>query len=157
MKNLKKDYILIPASYLLFGVLWIFYTDSIVNAITQNPETIRVFQSFKGWLFVGLSTTLIFLLLKYRHYLYQAEKSKREKVFHKTVEGACHIILNYLNQMNLINLEAEKCHTFDQDVLKETEKLSDDALKLLRELDQLEIIESEEIEALIYKDLKNDR
>lgn len=156
MSIFKKDYVQIPLIYLIFGFLWIVFTDSLVHTLVESQEHLRTFQTLKGWLFVFLSACVIFTLVCIHHQIAARERAKREKVFHQTVSGSCHIILNYLNQMKLLTLEAENCSDFDPKLIEETEAISTRALNLLQELDRLEIIESEEIEALIYRELGPD-
>lgn len=157
MSILRKDYVQIPLVYLIFGFLWILFTDSAVHAFFEGSETLRTFQMLKGWLFVFLSASVILTLICIHHQLAARERAKREEIFHQTVSGSCHIILNYLNQMKLLTLEAEKCPEFDPELIEEAEAISARALSLLQQLDQLEIIESEEIEALIYRELHPDQ
>lgn len=108
----------------------------------------------KGWLFVLLSSLLLFLLIRIHEKIHARQELKREQVFHKTVEGSCHIILNYFNQMKLLHLEAEKHPEFDQEVLLQSNQISDEAIGVLRELDALIDIEADQIEALIYRNDK---
>ena len=154
MRKFNKSTARIPLIYFILGFAWIFLTDTIVNILTQNTDLIRMFQMCKGWLFVLLSTAVIYVLLRRHDRHYEMERTKREQVFHKTVQGSCHIILNYLNQMKLISLEAEKFDQFDHELLEEADHLGDRALNLLKELDEIEDVESDAIDALLYRDLK---
>ncbi|MCW7471592.1 sensor histidine kinase [Leptospira kanakyensis] len=49
--------------YLLFGYLWIYFSDYAISLIFASVEDIREFQSLKGWGFVTLSAAIIFVLL----------------------------------------------------------------------------------------------
>ena len=53
------------AGYLLFGILWIVLTDRILEFLFPPPSpTYILIQLLKGWLYVGISTLVIYLLLK---------------------------------------------------------------------------------------------
>jgi light-regulated signal transduction histidine kinase (bacteriophytochrome) len=52
--------------YLAFGALWIFFTDRLLVWLHFSPEQILRLQTSKGWLFVGGSALLLYLLLR-RH------------------------------------------------------------------------------------------
>lgn len=49
-------------SYLVFGVVWILFSDAIGLRISRDPVYITTFQNYKGLFFVGLSALLILLL-----------------------------------------------------------------------------------------------
>ncbi|MCG6142926.1 sensor histidine kinase [Leptospira bandrabouensis] len=49
--------------YLLFGYVWIYFSDYAISLIFQSPEDIREIQSVKGWGFVTISALIIFVLL----------------------------------------------------------------------------------------------
>ncbi|TGL85979.1 histidine kinase [Leptospira congkakensis] len=49
--------------YLLFGYVWIYFSDHTISLIFDSPEEIREFQSLKGWGFVTVSAAIIFVLL----------------------------------------------------------------------------------------------
>ena len=52
------------AGYLLFGILWILLTDRILEFLFPPPSpTYLLIQTLKGWLYVGISAVLIYLLL----------------------------------------------------------------------------------------------
>jgi hypothetical protein len=46
--------------YLLFGLSWIPITDLAVLTVVESTATIAQLQTIKGWLFIGVSTVLIF-------------------------------------------------------------------------------------------------
>lgn len=52
--------------YLVFGVVWIAGTDWLVLMIATTESELVWLQSIKGWVFVGLSTLLIFGLVSFR-------------------------------------------------------------------------------------------
>lgn len=70
--------------YLVIGVVWILFSDQMLNAFTNNPKTITQIQTFKGWFFVGASAVLIFSLVSlYFNQLESAHKKlQKSKDFH---------------------------------------------------------------------------
>lgn len=62
MKKEIKYSLIIGATYLAFGILWILISDSLLDLIASSPERYRQVQSIKGILFVGVSTAIIFSL-----------------------------------------------------------------------------------------------
>lgn len=66
----------ISLMYALFGGLWIYFSDRLVFQLIPNPSALIQIQTYKGWLFVALSTLIIFLLL--RRELYQRRMTERK-------------------------------------------------------------------------------
>jgi light-regulated signal transduction histidine kinase (bacteriophytochrome) len=50
--------------YLVFGALWIFFTDRLLVWMHLRPELILQLQTSKGWLFVVGSALLVYLMLR---------------------------------------------------------------------------------------------
>lgn len=50
--------------YLLFGVVWIFGTDLLVDHLISGEAATRRIQTAKGWLFVVASTGLLYVLIR---------------------------------------------------------------------------------------------
>lgn len=72
MKILRTNPVLrIPLLYALFGLLWILFTDRLLLWLVPDLEQLARWQTIKGWLFVAVSTVLIFLL--------QAEAQRRQQ------------------------------------------------------------------------------
>jgi light-regulated signal transduction histidine kinase (bacteriophytochrome) len=53
----------IAFAYLVFGALWIFFTDSALTWLHFSPTTTARLQTSKGWLFVLVSAALLYFLL----------------------------------------------------------------------------------------------
>ncbi|HEX7113597.1 MAG TPA: ATP-binding protein [Steroidobacter sp.] len=53
--------------YLIFGAVWIFFTDRLLVWIGLDEERIVQFQTYKGWLFVAGSALLLYVLLRRYH------------------------------------------------------------------------------------------
>lgn len=52
--------------YLIFGVLWIFLSDNILNILVKDQNIIQKVQLFKGWLFVFLTGGIIYSIMLFR-------------------------------------------------------------------------------------------
>jgi hypothetical protein len=149
-----KSHHKVPLLYGLFGVVWILTSDHLVRAFTEDPAFLTRLQTFKGWFFVIVSTFLIYSLMKAAFHKEERVAEEKRALFDKTLEGSCHILLNYLNQMQLVTLEAETCRDFDKDLLKIANKVSHEAADELRTLQRLDIHTPGAIEALVYRKLR---
>lgn len=75
--------------YLLFGYVWIYFSDYAISLIFKSPEDLREVQSLKGWGFVTVSAIIIFILLVrelriQKHVLF--EKVESDQLFQVIVE-----------------------------------------------------------------------
>lgn len=149
-----KPYWKITIAYLAFGVLWIFLTDRIAHSLSMDLNSLTHFQTIKGWIYVTLSGFLIFFYSKKScDNLIKQEKAKL-RVFKKAIEGARHILLNYLNQMQLVTLEAENCKDFDPETLVIAKQVSREASEELILLEKLNDASLENIHSVVYKEGK---
>lgn len=62
----KKFYTALKGTliYALIGGLWISFSDNIVNAMVDEPLTIKLLQTYKGWFYVAVTSILLFILLR---------------------------------------------------------------------------------------------
>ena len=66
-KRLQKNFngpIVISTIYFTFGFCWIFFSDRILNRLSQSHDFYVKFQTYKGWIYVLITTGLIYTLLK---------------------------------------------------------------------------------------------
>lgn len=146
-----KPYWKLSIWYLVTGVLWILFSDAVVRGISEDLAELTWLQTAKGWFFVFASTVLIGTLSRRAYLAKEADERAKKAVFQATVDGACHILLNYLNQMQLVTLEAETCAQFDRGLLRVAREVSDTASEELKKLQQLEFATPEDIERFIYR------
>jgi diguanylate cyclase (GGDEF)-like protein/PAS domain S-box-containing protein len=96
MIRIKIPALRIAIIYLLFGVLWIFVSDSLLAELIPDPATLTRYQTYKGWLYV-LATALLAYLLVSQALRRQtaAESSLRasESRFHAIFDNVNDIIL----------------------------------------------------------------
>jgi hypothetical protein len=136
--------------YVLFGAIWIFATDRLVESLTDDEATALLLQTLKGWLYVALSGLLLFLVVKRAWDRYEAQEREKREIFLKTVEGAHHILLNYLHQMQLVTMEAEQCRDFDPKLLELAREISDAAATALAKLETVDRLSPREIHEAIH-------
>ncbi len=132
-----RHYLPIPFVYLIAGIAWIVASDRAVEQIAPSLASVTYFQTVKGWLFVLASAALLFVLTRRAHLAHRAAEAERYALFHETVQGAHHILGNYLNQMQLVALEAERHPEFDAEVLRLAREATARAAAALSDLDAL--------------------
>ena len=148
-----KPYWKVTLWYMGFGGLWIFLSDKVSAVLAPNIELLTFLQTIKGWCFVLLSGALIFHLTKAAFNQALAKDREGYLIFKKTVEGVYHILLNYLNQMQLVTLEAARSNDFDQDILVIAQDISENALRELKKLDAIDTVTSDHIGSVFAQDL----
>ncbi len=115
--------------YILFGALWILFSDELVIKITTDPRTIQKLSTFKGWFYVLITGLLLYSLIKKeikrRNALYQqlveANKKAVEADNLKTaflmnlnhyIRTPMNSILGFVGLLENKNLNKEKQHQF---------------------------------------------
>jgi hypothetical protein len=136
--------------YLLFGAAWIFFTDQLLETQTRDVRALTFLQTSKGWFYVALSGLLLFHLIKRAWERHMAQEREKQEVFCKTVEGAHHILLNYLNQMQLVTMEAERCKEFDPELLQLSREISNEAASALMKLEAVERLTAADIHDAVH-------
>lgn len=149
-----KPYLRVTLVYAVFGALWIFCSDRLVEALAGDLAGLAYFQTVKGWLFVALSSLLVLTITKRACEDHLRVEAEKHAIFRKTVEGSYHILLNYLNQMQLVTMEAERCAGFDASVRKDAEAATKEATAELLKLRDVQTITAEHIDAVIYEKLR---
>lgn len=54
----------VALSYLLFGILWILFSDRLVASVARHPEMLSRIQTLKGWAFVGTTAAFLYLVVR---------------------------------------------------------------------------------------------
>lgn len=92
--NPKRSAARIALTYLIFGVIWILTTDKILEFFFGTSHMYNLFQTFKGWVYVGLTAFFAYVLVISTLELYQQAKEKVEESkdelqqqFQKTLES----------------------------------------------------------------------
>jgi signal transduction histidine kinase len=65
MKNIKFEF-RITVIYMIFGILWIIFSDRILEYIISdiNPDSLGTFQTIKGAFFIIITSLLLYILVK---------------------------------------------------------------------------------------------
>lgn len=147
----------VSLSYLLLGVVWIAASDSVVALIALDETMLSFLQTIKGWAFVLVSSALIFVLTRKAFYETKASEEMKRAVFRSTVSASDHILLNYLNQMQLVKIEAEECDDFSSDVLALADRIGKETVEELKRLEELNTGSAKDIDAFIERRLREAR
>lgn len=130
-----KPHTQIAAAYLVFGILWILISDWAVSNLTGEPREIVILEILKGCLFVLSSALLIFFLARKAEKEIQKKEEAKKEDLRRLLAGVHHILLNYLNQMQLVTLEAENNRKLTPETLDLARQLSEDAATELKRLE----------------------
>ena len=76
-----KEAVVIALIYAVFGVLWILLSDLILEHIFPDMEAYRDFQTYKGWVFIFITTVMLFFLILDRMNLLKNENWKSLKAY----------------------------------------------------------------------------
>jgi diguanylate cyclase (GGDEF)-like protein/PAS domain S-box-containing protein len=58
--------LLVAGAYALVAALWIVFSDSQLASLASDADQLSRLQTVKGWFFVGVTATLLFLLMRWR-------------------------------------------------------------------------------------------
>jgi hypothetical protein len=77
----KKQTTQIVAIYALFGIIWIYGSDSVLNWLVHDPATMTRIAVMKGVLFILCTATLLFTLVnRFAKQIIAAEKSQMDRL-----------------------------------------------------------------------------
>lgn len=80
---MRLNYSSIPwktaAIYALTAGLWIYFSDALVLATAFDHKTQSLLQTYKGWFFVAITTTLLFAILRNHFKMFHTEELERQK------------------------------------------------------------------------------
>jgi len=78
----------------------------------------------------------------------EKEKEKND-IYFAMLHSSSHILNNFLNQMQLMKIEADRCQDFDRDVLDAYDSIVDEASELIRNLKTVPFLTEENILASV--------
>jgi len=122
----KKIYSALKISliYLLAGCIWIIASDNVLEFFVQERESYALFQTYKGWFFIIISSSLIFYLLyKELKIRDKIEDSLNKNLLDKKnlLNEIHHRVNNNLNSIiSLLYLEKEKTGNIESHKIIET-------------------------------------
>jgi len=144
----------VTLSYLLFGILWILITDIVAYVSTPHLHAFALVGLIKGWFYVLVSAVVIFILTRSAFRQHELANQEKLEIFRSTISGAHHVLLNYLNQMQLVTLEAEKHKDFDQNIVELSKSLSEQAAFELSRIGEIQHVSPDSINQVVYQDLR---
>lgn len=99
--------------YIILGVLWILFTDQIVNTLVKDKHTVEMLSMIKGWFYVVATGVLIYLLIffdmKKMTSLEQELIAKYQQlsIAHEDIESAYEEITATEDELRKQNLQLE--------------------------------------------------
>src|SRR5271169_6054800 len=103
--HLKLTPLRITLLYALLGGLWIFLSDSFVNAIVHNPTTITQIAIIKGWAYVAVTAYILFLLIRRFEKTHLASENQYRELLQQASEG----IVIFDQQGNYLTVNEQEC------------------------------------------------
>ena len=76
----------ITFTYALFGGVWTLVTNELASLYFDEFEKYKLFQVFKGWIYIIITTILVFLLIHRRIRIYRDEIHRTEEAYKKLAE-----------------------------------------------------------------------
>ncbi|MFQ3578785.1 MAG: HAMP domain-containing sensor histidine kinase [Bacteroidales bacterium] len=64
--------------YLLFGFLWIYFSDIVLLLLIPDESLALKIQTYKGWLFISMSTIFIYYILGYQKRIIKKHKHSKD-------------------------------------------------------------------------------
>lgn len=145
-----KPHTKVALAYLGFGLLWIFLSDRLLLLMVNDREKLSELQTYKGWAFVVLSSLLVYTISRLAHHQEVKREKEKTDLFRYTVRAAQHIVLNFLNQIQLLKITAESSSDFDQETLDVCEQVTRESKDKLMVLGRIEQISKDEIDRIVY-------
>lgn len=103
LKSIKFEH-KISFIYFLLGILWILFSDKIVNSAISDPKLLANIQTYKGLFYIVITTFLLFFLVKSH-----IEKLKNQQILFQTVFDTIPesvVITNTKRELLMVNKEA---------------------------------------------------
>ncbi len=144
-----KPYVATTLTYLGFSVLWILASDRLVEALVNDPATMSQVQSVKGIVFVLLSSVLIFNVSRELHRREAEREAEKTELFRDTMGAVHHVVRNFLNQIQLVTLEAEDADDFDAETLDVARRTTRQTEVHLDELSRLQDFSPESLRRFV--------
>lgn len=152
-----KPYVTTTLAYLGFGIAWILLSDRAVEAMVHDPAAIARVQSMKGLLFVALSALLILHVSRQLHLREQQREAEKTLLFQRTMQAVQHVLLNFLNQIQIVTLEAEETPDFDVEALEIAQRTILETEASIVELSSLQDLSEHALQDFVTTNLGNRR
>ena len=145
-----KPYNKITLIYIFFGAMWIFVSDRVLEFFALSTGVLTVLQTYKGWLFIIITSLLLYSLMRKAHYQIEKREQEKRDVFITTMRAVHHILNNFLNKMLYFRMIAEESAEFGKDTLEQYDKVIKETNAQIHTLDEIANVTPEEIEKTVY-------
>lgn len=140
----------VALTYAFFGIMWILFSDSVLYFLVQDQKTLHLIQTFKGSLYVLITTLLIYFLINRDYRRLIVKEQEKTDIFQATMRAVHHILNNFLNNMILFRFEAENCNEFDKKVLDIYDEVIKSAQTQIESLSSVQELTEEKIKNSVY-------
>ncbi|MVX67245.1 EAL domain-containing protein [Clostridium chromiireducens] len=93
-----RDALRISLTYGVFGVLWILFSSEIVHTITDNMTVMKELELIKGWFYVLITVTMIYILIKKHLQMLQVSEQR----YKLALEGPKDGVWEWNSENNLV-------------------------------------------------------
>jgi len=132
---------------LLSMVFWV--AESAIHVIYFGDTNFEIFPSDGNELWMrSLIVVMLFCFGMYVDAVIKKIKLKEKEkldVYRSMMYASQHILNNFLNQMLIVKMEAEKCEAFDRNVLASYDSISAEATMLIKKLESVSDLSGENI------------
>lgn len=122
--------------YFGMGVTWIVFSDQVVTSIAPTPNAVTIMQTVKGWLFVLLSSLLIYALVAAHHRQLDQTNTRLKRATRQVSVLQRILRHNLRNICNVIAGNVQCVETECENVPQERFKIIDAHIDRLLELGQ---------------------
>lgn len=140
----------ISLTYAFFGIMWILFSDNVLSFLVKDVSTLLLIQTFKGALYVLITTLLLYFLINCDYKKLIAKEHEKTQIFKATIRAVHHILNNFLNNMTLFKLEAESCDAFDKQVLEMYDEVINAAQTQIQDLSSIHELTEEKIKNSVF-------
>lgn len=95
--------------YLLFGLLWISFSDKLLFSFVTNPEALLRYQTYKGFLYIIITAVIAWILLRQR-YRFASSLAVSEQLLDATFTHAAAGMAYVAANGQFVQLNNEFCH-----------------------------------------------
>lgn len=95
--------------YLLFGLIWISFSDKLLFSFVTNPEALLRYQTYKGFLYIIITAVIAWILLRQR-YRFASSLAVSEQLLDATFTHAAAGMAYVAANGQFVQLNNEFCH-----------------------------------------------
>lgn len=136
--------------YVLFGAAWIFGSDTALAALVRQPAFLSFLQTIKGWIFILVTAVFLYVMILRSGAALREREQEKKRIYDATLSAMHHILNNFLNQMMLFRVEAEKTPDFDPEILGYYDEVIGDAQNRIARLESVAEVTAEAIRGAVF-------